>query len=452
MKTLEVLPTEDNLIDYLKNNTLDRNKDILYFYKLMEAQDSACAIAIDGRWGSGKTVFVKQLKLLIEALNVSSGMKADTRTAIKSSLEFQPDDSDCSFAIYYDAWKNDQDSEPIYSLIYEITGQLHVDFSLSNINIPKLACGIITALSRFDMTEIADAFDEKDPYKVFAEKKDIEDKIREFIANIVPERGNRLVIFIDELDRCKPAYAVKLLEQIKHYIVDDRITFVFSVNLEQLQHTIKHCYGDDFDACRYLDRFFNLTISLPPANMQKFYAEIGMDSSRYYVDSVMEQIVDMFHFELREITRFYTQVKAAAYEVTHDSSKYDFDFPHEKGNRFILLCVVPLIIGLKIADTSRYDSFIKGEDFTPLTELFDVEDTKLILSEALDHKESFVEINGKTVVTYEEIVKRIYNAIFVRKYDYRNYHTTVGHYEFNEKSKSLAISVAGMMSKYTCLS
>lgn len=37
MKTLEVLPTEDNLIDYLKNNTLDRNKDILYLYKLMEA-------------------------------------------------------------------------------------------------------------------------------------------------------------------------------------------------------------------------------------------------------------------------------------------------------------------------------------------------------------------------------------------------------------------------------
>ena len=49
------------------------------------------------------------------------------------------------------------------------------------------------------------------------------------------ERGNRLIIFIDELDRCKPTFAVHLLEQIKHYIFDDRITFVFSINLEQLQ-------------------------------------------------------------------------------------------------------------------------------------------------------------------------------------------------------------------------
>ena len=66
---------------------------------------------------------------------------------------------------------------------------------------------------------------------------------------------------IDKSDRCKPTFAVHLLEQIKHYIFDDRITFVFSINLEQLQHTIKQYYGADFDSCRYLDRFFDLRIS-----------------------------------------------------------------------------------------------------------------------------------------------------------------------------------------------
>ncbi len=85
----------------------------------------------------------------------------------------------------------------------------------------------------------------------------------EFFTEILCERGNRLVIFIDELDRCKPTYAIKLLEQIKHYMMDDRITFVFSVNLEQLQHTIKCYYGADFDASRYLDRFFDFRIDWP---------------------------------------------------------------------------------------------------------------------------------------------------------------------------------------------
>lgn len=60
----------------------------------------------------------------------------------------------------------------------------------------------------------------------------------------------RIIIFIDELDRCKPSYAVRLLEQIKHYMCDERITFILAVNTAQLQHTIRHFYGSEFDACR----------------------------------------------------------------------------------------------------------------------------------------------------------------------------------------------------------
>lgn len=86
------------------------------------------------------------------------------------------------------------------------------------------------------------------------------------------ERGNRLIVFIDELDRCKPSFAVQLLEQLKRYIFDERITFVFSDNLEQLQYTIKHYYGESVDSCRYLDRFFDLRILLPSANIEEFFA------------------------------------------------------------------------------------------------------------------------------------------------------------------------------------
>ena len=75
------------------------------------------------------------------------------------------------------------------------------------------------------------------------------------------EKSERLVIFMDELDRCRPSYAVQLLECIEHYFINDRITFVFSANLEQLQHTIKNIYGNDVDACRYLDCFFDLLLS-----------------------------------------------------------------------------------------------------------------------------------------------------------------------------------------------
>ena len=68
MKKYEMLPTEENIIETLYNDPINRNKDIVYFYNILQAQESASAIAIDGRWGSGKTFFVRQTQMVINAL------------------------------------------------------------------------------------------------------------------------------------------------------------------------------------------------------------------------------------------------------------------------------------------------------------------------------------------------------------------------------------------------
>ncbi|HBZ63402.1 MAG TPA: hypothetical protein DEO89_02080 [Lachnospiraceae bacterium] len=41
--------------------------------------------------------------------------------------------------------------------------------------------------------------------------------------------GNRLIVFIDEWDRCKPSYVVHLLEQIKHYLCDDIVDNCYGI-------------------------------------------------------------------------------------------------------------------------------------------------------------------------------------------------------------------------------
>ncbi len=298
------------------------------------------------------------------------------------------------------------------SLIYEITKQLSIDFSLSDISIVKTAGAIIEAISGHNVNGIKDALTSEDPFTKFKEEKDVEQKIKDFFASILAERGNRLVIFIDELDRCKPTFAVHLLEQIKHYIFDDRITFVFSINLEQLQHTIKHYYGADFDSCRYLDRFFDLRVSMPPANMEKFYSEIGLES-RYYVDIVTKRIINMYNFELREITRFYSQIKA---------------------------------------DISKYDNFINGRDIEPLKELLDIDEDNRLLGNMLNRDETFEKDDEKKLVTREEMIQRFYDAIFVKQYNGSNYNTVLGQYEFSKESKTFALSAASMMSQFAELS
>lgn len=454
MKKYELLPTEENLIETLYKDTINRNKDIVYFYNILQAQETASAIAIDGRWGSGKTFFARQTKMVINALNPSCEMDEATKAKATARLPFsktEQENENFDIAVYYDAWENDNDTEPILSLIYEITKQLSVEFSLSDKSIVKTAGAIVEAISGHNVNGIKESLTSDDPFTKFKEQRNVEVKIKDFLTGLLAERGNRLVIFIDELDRCKPTFAVHLLEQIKHYIFDERITFVFSVNLEQLQHTIKHYYGMDFDSCRYLDRFFDLRIAMPSANMDKFYDELGLHST-YYVDIVTKRVIKMFNFELREITRFYSQVKAAVYEPTHDSKKYDFSFSDGRGRQFIMMYIVPLLIGLKIADISKYDNFINGRDVSPLKELLDVDRDERLLINMLNRDESFEKEEGKTHVSPDELIDKLYMAIFVNQYDGSTYSISLGQYEFSKETKEFAISTSSMMSKFAELS
>lgn len=451
MEKYEMLPTEENLIETLQHDTIGRNKDIVYFYNILQAQNSASTIALDGRWGSGKTFFVNQIKMLINALNPLSVMEDEVRESITTSLSItNREDEDSSIAVYYDAWENDNDTDPIFSLIYEITKQLCVDFSLSDKSILKAAGAIIETLKGYRINEIVEALTSDDPFTKFKKEKDTEVKIKEFFSKLLEERGNRLVVFIDELDRCKPMFTVKLLEQIKHYIFDERITFVFSVNLEQLQHTIKHYYGADFDSCRYLDRFFDLRIAMPPADMDKFYSQLGLQSS-YYVDIITKSVINMFKFELREITRFYTQVKAAVYKPTHESRRNGLVFSEEKGEHFILMVIVPLLIGLKIADISKCDDFVNGRDGQPLRELFNTAKEFRFLASMLNTDESFEVEEGKKLVTKSALIDKLYEAIFIKDYSGREYCTNMGEYRFSKESKKIAINASNMMTNFAML-
>lgn len=66
-----------------------------------------------------------------------------------------------------------------------------------------------------------------------------------------------LFILVDELDRCRPTYAISLLERTKHLFEADGVAFIFATDSGQLQHTVRGVYGGDFDGKKYLSRFFD---------------------------------------------------------------------------------------------------------------------------------------------------------------------------------------------------
>ena len=79
MENFEILPTEENLIKTLEADLLGRNQQLSYFYNLLLAQKGASTIAVDGKWGSGKTFFIKQSTMVINAKKPVSIIEKEKR-------------------------------------------------------------------------------------------------------------------------------------------------------------------------------------------------------------------------------------------------------------------------------------------------------------------------------------------------------------------------------------
>lgn len=88
-------------------------------------------------------------------------------------------------------------------------------------------------------------------------------------------------VFIDEVDRCRPTYAIKLLEEIKHIFGVPKFCFVVSTTLEQLRESVCAIYGSGFDSHRYLKRFFDRQYALPEPDGEEFSAQLLRQSESF---------------------------------------------------------------------------------------------------------------------------------------------------------------------------
>lgn len=119
---------------------------------------------------------------------------------------------------------------------------------------------------------IIDAFAEK-RIKDFVEAKQSLDNFRNSMSVMLKayesafDKVLPLFVFVDELDRCRPPYAIAMLERIKHLFDVDNVVFIISTDTKQLAHSIKGVYGATFDSQRYLQRFFSRTYTLPSADV-----------------------------------------------------------------------------------------------------------------------------------------------------------------------------------------
>ncbi len=263
----DLLIREDNSVDI---DLLGRQMFIDDVLKIMESfskkEKSAC-YAINGVWGSGKSYVLNQLSE--QAGNVWG------------------EDDYRYFIFRYNCWEYDYYEEPLISLITSmvqaIDKEIHLFDKETRTGVSKALKKIAVQLFRkgldvvkdktgIDANEIYDTIkgiDEEAKTAIDAElsfnaKLSLQNALSSLQEQIATLSKKRTVVFlVDELDRCLPEYAIRVLERLHHIFEGiGNVQVIFSIDRGQLEQVVKQIYGEDTKTKKYLKKFISFEIKL----------------------------------------------------------------------------------------------------------------------------------------------------------------------------------------------
>ena len=253
-----------------ENDRLNRQEPAEILTHLLGSLEGPCVLAIDAMWGNGKTTFLRMW------------------TQHLRNQEFP--------VVEFNAWETDFSGDPFVALSTELTEGLSQDtdtpleqkIAETKERALKVMRRAVPGLIRVATAGILDvgSLVEKEAGQFLAsyaearmsEYQGAQQSVEAFqdalqnMAKTLSEshQGRPLVVMIDELDRCRPSYAVELLETAKHLFAVDHIIFVLAVNRPELAHSVRALYGSGFDAEGYLGRFFDMDFVLPAPERNAF--------------------------------------------------------------------------------------------------------------------------------------------------------------------------------------
>ncbi|HTF98246.1 MAG TPA: P-loop NTPase fold protein [Cellvibrio sp.] len=251
-------------------------------YDSDKKEQTSFVLNVNSEWGHGKTWFLKNL--------------------YKELKKNHP-------VVYFDAWKNDFSNDALLSFVSVVCDGLSALFwknasvsqkvtkvkkafsSISSSALPILVSVLVKQLTGKGLDELGLSDDVKSSFvdasdelsKVvstaaidsFITQKNAIDNFSNAVESLVKEIRNDfalhlpICIMVDELDRCRPTYAIELLEAIKHLFSINGIFFILASDTRQLAHSIKAIYGQGFESHAYLKRFFYAEYQLAMPDYEK---------------------------------------------------------------------------------------------------------------------------------------------------------------------------------------
>ncbi len=274
-------------------------------------RDESFVIAIDSAWGTGKTIFLEQfeqeIKLSEEELYVNLNA-----TVIRYNAWINDDWDDAFVPIAYHLFQQFKDDiikmglkeeliNDFKEIVYSI-GKNLLEGYLNSKGITEETMGFIKkAFNR--NREIEDKSMEVDFFKAYEQNTALKNKLKKILLEISKGYGHehKLIIIIDELDRCKPTYAIQTLEVVKHFFGIENVIFILGIDMEQLSHSVSTVYGQNMDSSGYLRRFVDLIFRLPLVELDPYIRE--RTQMKIEDSKIVQNAIKFYNPSVRDIVK-----------------------------------------------------------------------------------------------------------------------------------------------------
>jgi len=269
-----------------------------------EVHEACGTIVLDGPYGTGKTFIMTWLKELIEQNHREVNV------------------------VYFDAWKHEDAPDPMIPILAAMAKNPHYNL----FKLKKLALSILPQQIRDPIQEIDNLLKREDDIEGF--QRELDKAIRRN-----DDGTPSLVVLIDELDRCRPDFALSLLERVKHLFSVQGVVFLLAMDMETMRGMVRKIYGT-CDDLGYLLKLFDLRVSLPMPNRQDFLQHLRskLPIDDFVADQTMSRFAffaEIFEFSLRQMMRGYLELADARMENL---------------GQFYLMQAAALIVALRIHD------------------------------------------------------------------------------------------------------
>lgn len=333
-----------------RDDRLNRQRAADSLTNLIATQQGPFVVSISGDWGTGKTFFLKRWKQELENNN--------TRVIYFNAWEddFIEDPLVAMIAQIIDTVEDDEVrlalSESITSLVYRNVQS--VTHKLTGVTLPNFGDDILEAYK--SQTK------ERNKLRNALQKLLTREHAGRVAADVADKTSSqaKLVFIIDELDRCRPDFAIATLERTKHVFDIPGLIFVYGINRREMCKSIASIYGK-IDTDVYVRRFFDMEFTLPAVNLHEYCSHMAeqydmetklatarLDDGAWFAVAVTEVLSTIGGLSLRDVEQC---IRIAAFVIINMArGKGIFDYK-----------AIVAVIVVRLINHDLYQRFARGE-------------------------------------------------------------------------------------------